>query len=1415
MIPYYKDLQSIDKIKKVFDTSYDFPMNGYKLPKQNIGNNIPNLRILETDLIYIVGIPYENSDLDILKSENNIGHYGKISEYHMVKSPIGITNTSAQFQRFDTRLEATFAILGFSIFMNRNTGIKAFYGTNKYCSYYSSKKTCPNKKCLFLHRNVNEGHYFYKDERTENEYHYKLAFSILLHYKEKVLKIYDDFVNGKTKTPDNLLYPSIKEIIETFDVLEMLKNSPSKIITISDNFVNRNATFNKEVNLQKLDVNQQNQKIKAPVCWSEESTPSYKHKRGCDILFEFDEEDKMNFAPLLDDNENPGGNMLLDKLNENTFDTKKSNENKTGSNENKDLEPNYDDLKNISITEKKTKLKETKDISKKDYRSEGEDSYGKSKYKYKNEELNSSSDFENDDDQKPGYCQKNLNAYMRKEKSENQQSNHSDNRSSSSDNGLIKTKGKNKNDPNYNNTSQKVNNIMNLQSNKNNYENISEDIAENVETKISDKVQYIPEKSSGESRGMSMKEKLSKKQSEFSVDSKIDENANNQLIYEPESIMKRNAKFLMTDSAMEILEDHDENDIQDYDYKPSIPDYDFKYDPYNYNPDNQGMINDICNNIFDDDPDFSWYNYRSKVTEDPGVRNTMGFKDDIEHFNEGIVKEERNKQSFLEFFDSKSIEMQKNQTIYNYSGLLDLTNSLGLASINNKKMYSNQIKQRLPKAVNDNRMSLQFLQNEIEDNYILNMDKLLQKSFSEQRAKNEKSPEKKENDLLRLMNPSEVDIIKQRSHSKEQSPEKKYKNMIQQEEVIQEDIEEQTLDIKENTEKVRSNSGNSNKEILESTSKHRSSVNTEEEVVEVQLTKETKTVTVPTKPAEMAKEKVAKVAKDTAVIFENKASKKKRKQAEKKSKKKAVEKAKNEPENVDPKTTQTKSKTNTKTDTKKQDNLPSLEQEQKKQNESQQTKVHACKTPKNEFIDLEKHLKYESNKKLMLEIDELKACTFQKYSKSNNQTDAKITEEKIESNIQTTKEEQETKDEKAEEEADANPITKRKRKKKNKKRQEEQNANDLANDIELEKWKSVKINKPDLSLQDFPNQPQLQRQFLEQDTDIEFQFIKNNDKNRNFCSKNMTCTESIEVSAKDLKRLNISSELLNHILREVKEQRYEIEFNDCEEEECECEECIQQREEDEYDEEACDCEDCRYQSSEENDDSQQQIECNDPESFKIEDEVDNSLVSNISDVKEYLSVFSQIFEKDIENFKSSKIQEVEHIIKRHNCPSQDKDLKSLIKIPIKQSISMTKNLSKKIKKQQKTNIETFDEINFSKCKELKFKEKFLMNLKANDIKEIETYLKSEFTNIDGPCDHKGMEDPKEIFEIRENLIKEKLKEVQAKECIKNPGIDRLVKSYSENLTTSKQCLKESTANKVIIDEDESNVNNMIIQSNKD
>ena len=110
MIQRSGDLYSIDKIKKIFSESYDFPMNGYKLPRLNSDKNISNLRILETDLVYIVGIPYEQSEFETLKSKNNIGYYGKINEYHMVKSPIGITNTSALFLRFENRLDATFAI---------------------------------------------------------------------------------------------------------------------------------------------------------------------------------------------------------------------------------------------------------------------------------------------------------------------------------------------------------------------------------------------------------------------------------------------------------------------------------------------------------------------------------------------------------------------------------------------------------------------------------------------------------------------------------------------------------------------------------------------------------------------------------------------------------------------------------------------------------------------------------------------------------------------------------------------------------------------------------------------------------------------------------------------------------------------------------------------------------------------------------------------------------------------------------------------------------------------------------------------------------------------------------------------------------------------------------------------------------
>ena len=65
MIQRSPDLYSIEKIKKIFSDSYEFPMNGYKLPRLNGDKNISNLRILETDLIYIVGIPYDQSEYEV------------------------------------------------------------------------------------------------------------------------------------------------------------------------------------------------------------------------------------------------------------------------------------------------------------------------------------------------------------------------------------------------------------------------------------------------------------------------------------------------------------------------------------------------------------------------------------------------------------------------------------------------------------------------------------------------------------------------------------------------------------------------------------------------------------------------------------------------------------------------------------------------------------------------------------------------------------------------------------------------------------------------------------------------------------------------------------------------------------------------------------------------------------------------------------------------------------------------------------------------------------------------------------------------------------------------------------------------------------------------------------------------------
>ena len=197
---------TIEKLKKILEESYSFPSKGYKLPNTTNDKNISNQRILETDLIYLIGIPNEKSSLNILNKYENLGQYGKIIEYHAVKNQITATSsTSALFIRFSSNVEASLAILGLVI--GKTYGIKTFFGTNKYCSYFVSKKTCPNKKCLFMHKLISDGHYFYKDGKIEEEYHYKLAFSILMKYKTIIKTKYQELINQNEC--EKLNYPSI------------------------------------------------------------------------------------------------------------------------------------------------------------------------------------------------------------------------------------------------------------------------------------------------------------------------------------------------------------------------------------------------------------------------------------------------------------------------------------------------------------------------------------------------------------------------------------------------------------------------------------------------------------------------------------------------------------------------------------------------------------------------------------------------------------------------------------------------------------------------------------------------------------------------------------------------------------------------------------------------------------------------------------------------------------------------------------------------------------------------------------------------------------------------------------------------------------------------------------------------------
>ncbi|XP_046629957.1 uncharacterized protein LOC124310202 isoform X2 [Neodiprion virginianus] len=158
--------------------------------KQRVTENrkhLANVRVVQKNLVFVVGLPMRLADADVLKRHEYFGKFGKIHKVVINQSTsyAGSQGPSASayvtYQRQEDALRAIEAVN--NIVVDGRT-VKTSLGTTKYCSHFMRNQACPKPDCMYLHDFGDQEASFTKEEMHQGkhqEYERKLVQSLHAH----------------------------------------------------------------------------------------------------------------------------------------------------------------------------------------------------------------------------------------------------------------------------------------------------------------------------------------------------------------------------------------------------------------------------------------------------------------------------------------------------------------------------------------------------------------------------------------------------------------------------------------------------------------------------------------------------------------------------------------------------------------------------------------------------------------------------------------------------------------------------------------------------------------------------------------------------------------------------------------------------------------------------------------------------------------------------------------------------------------------------------------------------------------------------------------------------------------------------------------------------------------------------------
>ncbi|PVU86000.1 hypothetical protein BB560_006839 [Smittium megazygosporum] len=140
--------------------------------EQEIGTkkHLANVRVIQRNLAYVVGLPPHLATEEILKGPDYFGQFGKINKIVINKKKIvpprggdPIISVGA-YVTFASKEDTAAAIKTVDGSTLENRLLRATYGTTKYCTYYLKGVVCQNPNCMYLHEPGEEADYSNRED---------------------------------------------------------------------------------------------------------------------------------------------------------------------------------------------------------------------------------------------------------------------------------------------------------------------------------------------------------------------------------------------------------------------------------------------------------------------------------------------------------------------------------------------------------------------------------------------------------------------------------------------------------------------------------------------------------------------------------------------------------------------------------------------------------------------------------------------------------------------------------------------------------------------------------------------------------------------------------------------------------------------------------------------------------------------------------------------------------------------------------------------------------------------------------------------------------------------------------------------------------------------------------------------------